>query len=160
MRAEIGVAPTTSSRGRFSVEIVAAEGGAVYLWRLPQQWQDAHVLASVRSVRRGGKVVQETVTQLGELDAEGRAKARSLACQLTGRRISASLRGRRGRRCSGRRAGRSRAAERGRSFGGAWLGWTPGALGLDRLCEELLPEGREAVPKPVTGAVLVLAGAP
>ena len=27
----------------------------------------------VRSVRRGRKVVQETVAQLGELDAEGRA---------------------------------------------------------------------------------------
>ena len=26
----------------------------------------------VRSVRRGGKVVQETVAQLGELDAKGR----------------------------------------------------------------------------------------
>ena len=30
----------------------------------------------VRSVRRNGKVIQETVAQLGELDAEGRAKAR------------------------------------------------------------------------------------
>ena len=28
----------------------------------------------VRSVRRGRKVVQETVAQLGELDAEGRTK--------------------------------------------------------------------------------------
>jgi hypothetical protein len=36
-------------------------------------------------VRRGGKVVQETVAQQGELDAEGRAKARSLARQITGR---------------------------------------------------------------------------
>jgi len=33
----------------------------------------------VRSVRRNGKVVQETVAQLGELDAEGRAKAKALA---------------------------------------------------------------------------------
>jgi len=38
----------------------------------------------VRSVRRGGKVVQETVAQLGELDAEGRTKARLLAQQITG----------------------------------------------------------------------------
>jgi hypothetical protein len=30
----------------------------------------------VRSVRRGGKVVQETVAQLDELDAQGRASAR------------------------------------------------------------------------------------
>ena len=33
----------------------------------------------VRSVRRNGKVVQETVAQLGELDAKGRAKAKALA---------------------------------------------------------------------------------
>jgi hypothetical protein len=39
----------------------------------------------VRSVRRGRKVVQETVAQLGELDAEGRARARALAAQITGR---------------------------------------------------------------------------
>jgi len=36
----------------------------------------------VRSVRRGGKVLQETVAQLGELDAEGRANARLLAQQI------------------------------------------------------------------------------
>jgi hypothetical protein len=39
----------------------------------------------VRSVRRGGKVIQETVAQLGELDAEGRAYARLLAQQITDR---------------------------------------------------------------------------
>ena len=38
----------------------------------------------VRSVRRRGQVVQETVAQLGELDAEGRAKARALARTITG----------------------------------------------------------------------------
>ena len=36
-------------------------------------------------MRRQGKVVQETVAQLGELDAEGRAKARALARAITGR---------------------------------------------------------------------------
>ena len=39
----------------------------------------------VRSVRRSGKVIQETVAQLGELDAEGRAKAKALAREITGR---------------------------------------------------------------------------
>ena len=39
----------------------------------------------VRSVRRNGKVVQETVAQLGELDAQGQAQARALARQMTGR---------------------------------------------------------------------------
>ncbi len=38
----------------------------------------------VRSVRRQGKVVQESVAQHGELDAEGRAKARALARTITG----------------------------------------------------------------------------
>ena len=39
----------------------------------------------VRSVRQNGKVVQQTVAQLGELDASGRARARMLAQQMTGR---------------------------------------------------------------------------
>jgi len=33
----------------------------------------------VRSVRVGRKVVQQTVAQLGELDADGRARAKALA---------------------------------------------------------------------------------
>jgi hypothetical protein len=40
----------------------------------------------VRSVRRGRRVVQETVAHLGELDGEGRTRARRLALQITGRR--------------------------------------------------------------------------
>ncbi|MBI3937466.1 MAG: hypothetical protein HY323_10840 [Betaproteobacteria bacterium] len=42
----------------------------------------------VRSVRRGRKVVQETVAQLGELDAEGRARA---AAWLQGKLMVAFL---------------------------------------------------------------------
>ena len=38
----------------------------------------------VRSVRRGRKVVQQTVAQLGELDAEGRARAQALARSIAG----------------------------------------------------------------------------
>lgn len=112
----------------------------------------------VRSVRRGGKVVQETVAQLGELDGQGRAKAKRLARRLTGRddqrdffEADASV------SVAAVRVDRVR-LERGRAFGGVWLGWTLWrALGLDRLCEELLPAGREAVPWPTTAAVLVLA---
>lgn len=112
----------------------------------------------VRSVRRGGKVVQETVAQLGELDGQGRAKAKRLARRLTGRddqrdffEADASV------GVAAVRVDRVR-LERGRAFGGVWLGWTLWrALGLDRLCEELLPAGREAVPWPTTAAVLVLA---
>ena len=39
----------------------------------------------VRSVRRGARVTQETVAQLGALDAKGRLKARSLALRMTAR---------------------------------------------------------------------------
>ena len=38
----------------------------------------------VRSVRRGGKVAQEVMAQLGELDAQGRVQARLLAARITG----------------------------------------------------------------------------
>jgi hypothetical protein len=38
----------------------------------------------VRSVRRGRKVVQETVAHLGELDGQSRARARRLALQMNG----------------------------------------------------------------------------
>src|SRR4029453_2157960 len=38
----------------------------------------------VRSVRVGRRVIQQTVAQLGELDARGRLQARALARQLIG----------------------------------------------------------------------------
>jgi hypothetical protein len=79
----------------------------------------------VRSVARvGGKVVQQTAAQLGELDAAGRAQARALARTITGDREQPDLftpaeadpavpvRLRRIR------------LERGRTFGDVWLGWT------------------------------------
>jgi hypothetical protein len=113
----------------------------------------------VRSVRREGKVVQETVAQLGELDAKGRARAAALARQVTGEGDQGHL--------FEDRSPSSEVVpvqldqlrlERGRQFGSAWLGWTLWrALKLDRLCEELLPEGREAVPWSLMAAVLVIA---
>lgn len=112
----------------------------------------------VRAVRRGGKVVQETVAQLGELDAEGRANARLLAQRITGstrqrelfeaaapepQRVAVRL----DRVC----------IERARWFGGVWLGWKLWrALKLDELCAQLMPEGRETVPWAQMAAVLVI----
>src|ERR1700724_4068577 len=75
-------------------------------------------------MRRGGKVLQETVAQLGELDGAGRANARLLAQHISGsdqqrelfeapatdeQRIAVRL----------DRVG----LERARWFGGGWLGW-------------------------------------
>jgi transposase len=113
----------------------------------------------VRSVRRNGKVVQETVAQLGELDAEGRAKAKALARQITGRGEQRELfeASAAGDTTIPVRLDRIR-LERGRSFGDVWLGWRLWqALRLDVLCEELLPRGREQVPWSVMAAVLVIA---
>jgi transposase len=113
----------------------------------------------VRSVRRNGKVVQETVAQLGELDAKGRAKAKALARQITGRgdqcelfESSASAEATASVRLDGVRV------ERGRSFGDVWLGWRLWqALKLDEWCAEHLPRGREQVPWSTMAAVLVIA---
>src|SRR5262245_36207770 len=97
----------------------------------------------VRSVRVGTKARQETVAQLGELDAAGRVRARALAEAIVGverqpglfdepvpaEPVTVELR-------------RFR-LERGRRFGDVWLGlrlWQ--ALGLDALLADLLPPGR------------------
>ncbi len=81
----------------------------------------------VRSVRRGRKVTQETVAQLGELDAEGRASAVALAREITGRG-SAYSQGRLFEAAAPAQAVKVRLdavrLERSRSFGAAWLGWT------------------------------------
>ena len=45
----------------------------------------------VRSVRRGGKLAQEVVAQLGELDAQGRVRARELAARITGGAMQGQL---------------------------------------------------------------------
>jgi transposase len=113
----------------------------------------------VRSVRRNGKVVQETVAQLGELDAQGRAKAKALARAIAGR--SDEQHGLFEDVLPGNgpvtvRLDRVR-VERGRSFGDVWLAWRLWqALQLDKLCDELLAPGRSSVPWPAMAAVLVI----
>jgi len=113
----------------------------------------------VRSVRRGARVVQETVAQLGELDATGRAKAKALARSITGR-------GDQGRQRDLFEAAPAPVAvrldrvrvERGRAFGAVWLGWELWqALQFDEVLEELLPAGREKIPWARIAAVLVIA---
>ena len=116
------------------------EGGFVVYLRHSVRRKDGktHVYwRLVRSVRRNGKVVQETVAQLGELDAKGRAKAKALARQITGRGDQRELfeDAESGEASASVRIDRVR-VERGRSFGDVWLGWQLWqALRLDELCE-------------------------
>jgi transposase len=112
----------------------------------------------VRSVRQGRKVRQQTVAYLGELDAQGRARARALAESITGPEGN--------RRQGDLFAGFAQPVavrldgvrlERGRSFGAVWLGWKLWqALKLDEVCSELMPRGREAVAWADVVAILVI----
>jgi transposase len=114
----------------------------------------------VRSVRRGRKVVQETVAQLGELDAEGRARAEALAQSIGGHGCDLSQ----GQLFYGREPSGSVAVrldgvrlERSRSFGAVWLGWFLWrALKLDDLLGELLASSRETVSWAEVIAILVI----
>src|SRR2546425_9060714 len=78
----------------------------------------------VRSVRLGRKVIQQTVAQLGELDADGRAGAKALARAITGDREQSDLfEPGVAEEPIAVRLKRIR-LERGRTFGDVWLGWT------------------------------------
>lgn len=114
----------------------------------------------VRSVCLGRKVRQETVAQLGELDAEGRARARRLARKISGRAIE-SLQGRLFEPTAPTEAAAVRLdairMENSRSFGAVWLGWVLWhSLKLDQLLEGLLPRGRETVSWADVIAILVI----
>jgi hypothetical protein len=112
----------------------------------------------VRSVRVGRKVIQQTVAHLGELDPEGRARAKALARAIIGDHEQSDLFEPGGaEEAIPVRLKRLR-LERGRTFGDVWLGWTLWrALHLEEVLERLLPEGRESVPWSTMVAVLVLA---
>ena len=114
----------------------------------------------VRSVRHGRKVRQETVAHLGELDAEGRARAVLLARRISGR-TAQSLQGRLFEPVAPLEAAAVRLdavrLERSRSFGAVWLGWVLWhSLKLDELLGGLLPRGREAVSWADVIAILVI----
>jgi transposase len=115
----------------------------------------------VRSVRRGGKVVQETVAQLGELDSEGGARAEELARNICGRgseRDQGQLFDWSGPREALAVKLNGVRLERSRSFGAVWLGlklWQ--ALRLDAVLRELLPRSREAVSWAEVIGLLVIA---
>ena len=115
----------------------------------------------VRSVRRGRKVVQENVAQLGELDAQGRARAEALARSIT----AGACESWQGELFDKQKPAGSVAVkldgvrlERSRSFGAVWLGWILWrALKLDEQCETLLISQRETVGWAEVVAILVIA---
>lgn len=112
----------------------------------------------VRSVRVGRRVIQQTVAHLGELDERGRIEARALARHLIGAPEQAQLFDD-GTACEtvpvrlkGIRI------ERSRQFGDVYLAlalWR--GIGLEELCERLLPAGQERVSWAKMAAVLVTA---
>lgn len=112
----------------------------------------------VRSLRVGRRVVQQTVAQLGELDAQGRLEARSLARQLIGAPEEAPLfkDGNESLTVPVRLKGIR--VERSRQFGDVYLAlalWR--GTGLEELCGRLLPAGKERIAWAKLAAVLVAA---
>jgi transposase len=112
----------------------------------------------VRSVRVGRRVIQQTVAQLGELDARGRLEAQALARHLIGTPERAGLfdDGQQQMTVPVRLKGVR--VERSRQFGDVYVAlalWR--GTGLAELCDRLLPTGKEAVPWAKMAAVLVAA---
>src|SRR5215472_15552873 len=110
----------------------------------------------VRSVRVGRRVIQQTVAQLGELDARGRLRAR--ARHLIGTLEQAGLFDDGQQHVTVPVRLKGVRVERSRQFGDVYLAlalWR--GTGLADLCEPLLPSGKEAVPWAKMAAVLVAA---
>ena len=112
----------------------------------------------VRSVRVGRRVIQQTVAQLGELDERGCVEARALATRLIGAPEQSPLfEDATGHLTVPVRLKEIR-IERPRRFGDVYLAlalWR--GMGLEQLCEQLLPVGKERVAWASMAAVLVTA---
>jgi transposase len=122
------------------------DGKAHCYWRL------------VRSVRVGGRVIQQTVAHLGELDEHGRVEARSLARRLIGAPEQAQLFDDGSEHMTVPVRLKGIRIERTRRFGDVYLAlalWR--GTGLAELCERLLPAGKERIAWAKMAAVLVAA---
>ena len=112
----------------------------------------------VRSVRVGRRVIQQTVAHLGELDERGRLEARALARHLIGAPERAQLfyDGSEHLRVPVRL--KDIAIERSHRFGDVYLVLALcRGIGLEELCERLLPVGQERIAWAKMAAVLVAA---
>jgi transposase len=112
----------------------------------------------VRGVRVGRRVIQQTVAHLGELDEQGRIEARALARHLIGVPEQAQLFDDASRDVAVPVRLKGVRVERSRQFGDVYLAlalWR--GLGLEDLCERLLPIGKERVAWAKMAAVLVTA---
>jgi transposase len=112
----------------------------------------------VRSVRVGRRVIQQTVAHLGELDERGRLEARALGRHLIGAPERAQLFDDGSEHLTVPVRLKGIAIERSRRFGDVYLAlalWR--GIGLEDLCERLLPVGEERVAWAKTAAVLVAA---
>jgi transposase len=112
----------------------------------------------VRSVRVGRRVIQQTVAHLGELDERGGIEARGLARRLIGAPDQAQLFDDGSRDVAVPVRLKGIRVERSRRFGDVYLGlalWR--GMGLEDLCEELLPAGQERISWAKMAAVLVTA---
>jgi transposase len=112
----------------------------------------------VRSVRVGRRVIQQTVAHLGELDEHGRIEARALARRLIGAPEQAELFDDGSEHLTVPVRLKGICVERSRQFGDVYLAlalWR--GTGLEELCEQLLPVGKERIAWAKMAAVLVLA---
>lgn len=112
----------------------------------------------VRSVRVGRRVIQQTVAQLGELDEHGRIEARALAQQVVGAPEQTALFADGSEHLTVPVRLKGIRLERSRQFGDAYLAlalWR--GLGLEELCNRVLPVGQERIAWSKMAAVLVAA---
>jgi transposase len=112
----------------------------------------------VRSVRVGRRVIQQTVAQLGELDEHGRLAARALSARLIGAPEQAPLFDEGAGHLTVPVRLKGIRIERSRRFGDVYLAlalWR--GMGLEQLCEQILPSGKERVDWARMVAVLVTA---
>ena len=112
----------------------------------------------VRSVRVGRRVIKQTVAHLGELDEQGRLKARALAVRLIGTPEQAALFADGTDHLTVPVRLKGIRIERPRRFGDVYLAlalWR--GVGLEHLCEQVLPVGKERVAWASMAAVLVTA---